>query len=87
MEIVCIALQVYGWILFARVILSWVTVAGARPPSALGPVIKFVYDVTEPILKVFRNIIPPAGPLDLSVLILFLLLGAAMGVLGCGGFF
>ena len=86
MEIVCIALQVYGWILFARVILSWVTAFGARTPSALGPVIKFVYDVTEPILRVFRNIIPSAGPLDLSVLILFLLLAVLRGALGCGGF-
>ena len=86
MEIVCIALQVYGWILFVRIILSWVTMAGARPPAALGPAIKVVYDLTEPVLGFFRRIIPPLGMFDLSPLIVFILLGVLRGALGCGAF-
>ena len=87
MEFVCIALQVYGWVLFVRIILSWVTMGGARPPSALAPVIKVIYDLTEPVLGFFRRIIPPFGPLDLSPLIVFIILGVIRGALDCGGLF
>ena len=83
MEIVCIALQVYGWILFVRIILSWVTMGGARPPEALAGAIKVVYDLTEPVLGFFRRIIPPLGMFDLSPLIVFILLRVLLSVIGC----
>ena len=87
MELVCIALGVYWVILFARIILSWVMMGGGRTPMSMGPIVKFIYDVTEPILGFFRRIIPPFGPLDLSPLIVFLILGFIRRALLCGGFF
>lgn len=87
MELVCIALGVYWLILFARIILSWVMMGGVRTPTSMGPIVKFIYDVTEPILGFFRRIIPPFGPLDLSPLIVFLILGFIRRALLCGGFF
>ena len=86
MELVCAALSVYWLVLLIRVILSWVTMAGS-PPAALGGLIKVIYDLTEPVLGFFRRIIPPMGPLDISPLIVFLLLGVLRGALGCGGIF
>ena len=86
MGLVCIALGVYWVILLVRIILSWVTMGGARPPEALAPAIKVVYDLTEPVLGFFRRIIPPVGMFDLSALVVFLLLGVLRSVLGCGDF-
>jgi YggT family protein len=71
--IVCTALVVYGWILLSRIILSWVTMAWS-PPTALSPIIRIVYDVTEPVMAPFRRILPPVSGLDLSPILLFIIL-------------
>jgi YggT family protein len=75
MGIVCIALSVYWIFLIARVILSWVQAFGGRVPPALDPVIRVVYDLTEPVLGFFRRFIPPIGMFDISILIVFIVLG------------
>lgn len=60
-----VAFQVYTWILIVRIILSWVR------HNPYQPVIRFIYEVTEPYLALFRRFIPPAGPLDLSPIVAF----------------
>jgi len=74
MDIVCLALQVYTFVLLARVILSWIP----QPPEALRPVVSFIYQITEPVLRLARPLIPPlrvgAVALDLSILLVFFLL-------------
>lgn len=87
MELVCAAITVYWVILFIRIILSWVQMGGARISGGLGPIVKIIYDLTEPVLGFFRRIIPPFGPLDLSPLFVFLILGFVKRALGCGGIF
>lgn len=86
MELVCVALGVYWIILIVRIILSWVQVAGSIP-QGLAPVMRVVYDLTEPVLGLFRRIIPPIGMLDISAIFVFLILGFIRRALGCGGFF
>ena len=71
--ILCYALTVYGIVLLARVILSWTTMFWS-PPAALSPAIRIVFDMTEPVLRLFRRYIPPIGGFDLSVLVVFILL-------------
>jgi YggT family protein len=66
-------LFIYVLILFVRIILSFVTQFRA-PPSGLAPVIRVVYDLTEPVLSRARRLIPPFGMLDLSPLVVFLLI-------------
>lgn len=87
LDLVCVALGVYWLILLARIILSWVSMAGARPPAALAPVFKVIYDLTEPVLGFFRRIIPPFGVMDLSPLIVFLIIGVIRRVIPCVGMF
>jgi YggT family protein len=82
MEFVCIALSVYTFILFIRIILSWVSMAWSPPPG-LTPFIRIIYDLTEPILGFFRRYIPPMGGLDLSPLVIFLILGIVRSQIGC----
>jgi YggT family protein len=74
--LICIALTVFWLILLVRVVLSWIQLAGVRPPVT-GPVrsaYDLLFDVTEPVLKPLRRIIPPAGMFDLSVLVAFVII-------------
>ncbi len=75
-RLICIALAVYWIILLARVIVSWIELAGWRPPvtGPLRTVFELLFDVTEPVLRPIRRILPPAGPLDLSVIVAFLII-------------
>jgi YggT family protein len=75
-DIICIALFIYWLVLFVRVVLSWLQFAGWRPPLS-GPLragYDLVIDVTEPPLRLLRRIVPPAGVLDLSVLVAFVVI-------------
>ena len=75
-ELICIVLFIFLIVLFVRVIVSWIQFAGWRPPPS-GPVragFDLVIDVTEPPLRLLRRIVPPAGALDLSVLVAFVVL-------------
>ena len=79
-SILCIVLTLYTFILLVRVIVSWAYLFGFRPPYT-GPVRKLLdllEDVTEPVLKPLRALIPPvrAGGmgLDLSMIVAFVIL-------------
>ncbi|MGE0201746.1 MAG: YggT family protein [Candidatus Melainabacteria bacterium] len=60
------ALDLYTWILIARILLSWLpSIDWYRQPA------RFLNDITDPVLRIFRGIIPPLGGLDLSPILLF----------------
>lgn len=59
--VIDIILNVYMWIIVARAIISWVS------PNPYNPIVNFLYQATEPVLRYARRIIPPiGGTLDLS---------------------
>jgi len=75
-RLICLALTIIWVILLVRVILSWVQLAGWRPP-ATGPLrsaYDLLFDVTEPPLRLLRRILPPAGMFDLSVVVAFIII-------------
>jgi YggT family protein len=75
-RLLCVALTIIWVILLVRVILSWVQLAGWRPP-ATGPLrsaYDLLFDVTEPPLRALRRILPPAGMFDLSVVVAFIII-------------
>ena len=47
-------------------ILLWVLASWFRLPYSLNPVQRFLHDVVNPYLSIWRRIIPMVGPLDLS---------------------
>ena len=57
---------VYTLVLFAYIITSWV-----RLPYSpwLNRIQRFLYDVCDPYLRLWRRILPTFGPLDLSPVI------------------
>jgi YggT family protein len=67
------AIQIYAFIVLARVIMSWIPVP---PGSAWEPLYNIVYRVTEPPLAAIRSVIPGmrmgAAAIDLSPLLLWL---------------
>lgn len=80
LDILCIVVTIYWIVLFVRVIVSWAYVFGFRKPVS-GPVrgiLDLLEDVTEPVLRPLRALIPPvrAGGmgLDLSILVAFVIL-------------
>lgn len=78
----CLLVQIYVVILFARAISSWFPV---RADSPFAPVIKFLHAVTEPVLAPVRRVIPPAGMFDISFLVVLLVFELVVPrLLGCG---
>jgi YggT family protein len=74
-RVLSLALTVFWLLLLARVILSWLELFGVRLP-ATGPmrsVASLLNDVTEPVLRPLRKIVPPAGQFDLSVAVAFII--------------
>lgn len=63
-----VAFYVYSTILIIRILLSWIR------HNPYQPVIRFIYEVTDPYLRLFRRIIPPYGQIDFSPLIAFFVL-------------
>ena len=68
-------LAVFAFLLFVRVVLSWLEMFGVRLPVS-GPmrsVAELLNDITEPVLRPLRRIVPPAGAFDLSVAVAFII--------------
>ena len=61
-------LSIYMYIIIARAIISWVN---ADP---YNPIVRFLYQVTEPVLSRVRRLLPNMGGLDLSPLIVLLVI-------------
>jgi uncharacterized protein YggT (Ycf19 family) len=75
-------IYVYVLLIFAFILTSWV-----RLPYSpwLQRIQRFLFDVCDPYLRLFRRILPPLGPLDLSpvvaVIALFILQAALNALL------
>ena len=60
-------LQIYQFILLARVLLSWLPNIDHS-----NPIVQFLYKATEPVLAPIRNALPPMNGLDLSPLVVII---------------
>lgn len=67
--VIDVAFEVYIVLMFVRIVLSWIR------HNPYQPVIKFIYEITEPVLAFFRRIIPPLGVVDLSPIVAFFVMG------------
>ena len=57
----------FMWIVIARAVLSWVN------PDPYNPIVRFIHNVTEPVLYRVRRTLPLGfGGVDLSPIIVFL---------------
>jgi len=60
--------SIYKFAILARVLISWIRV------NRSNRIVIFIYQSTEPVLRVFRRILPKFGMIDLSPLIAFIAL-------------
>jgi YggT family protein len=81
---------VYLILIFIRILLTWIPRIPYNP--VLQGVIRFIHDVTDPYLRLFRRILPPVGgggmAIDLSpivaVFVLFILEAIVVGLIRPG---
>jgi YggT family protein len=74
--IIYYVLLVFEIAILARVLLSWFPNLDRN-----SPVIQLVYQITEPVLKPIRNLLPNTGGFDFSPLVVLLLISVLMQVL------
>jgi YggT family protein len=64
-----LVINIYIWIIIARALISWVS------PDPYNPIVRFLYRVTEPVLRPVRYRMPSlAVGLDLSPMVVILAL-------------
>jgi len=68
---VTVFIGVYTLMIFAYILTSWI-----RLPYSpwLNRIQRFLYDVSEPYLRLFRRFIPPLGSIDLSPVVAVIVL-------------
>jgi YggT family protein len=66
-KILNIGLSIYMWIIIARALISWVS------PDPYNPIVRFLNNVTEPVLYRIRRLIPLYfGGFDFSPILVIL---------------
>ncbi|MBI5562307.1 MAG: YggT family protein [Deltaproteobacteria bacterium] len=58
-----LVLDVYFYVIIARALISWVN------PDPYNPIVRFLYQATEPVLGRIRRHLPDMGGLDVSPII------------------
>ena len=61
-------LTLYMWIIIVSALISWVN------PDPYNPIVRFLYSVTDPVLRHIRRRIGPAMGIDISPMIVILLI-------------
>lgn len=81
MALICTLINMYVFVLFVRVVLSWFPI---NPSGPVGQVSRLVQAATDPVLVPVRRILPNMGPLDLSPIVVWIVLGIIVPTLiGC----
>jgi uncharacterized protein YggT (Ycf19 family) len=75
---VVVFINVYILLILIYILTSWIRL----PYNVwLNRIQRFLYDVCEPYLRLFRRVIPPFGPLDLSPVVAVIALIVIQGVI------
>lgn len=68
-KVLGLVLNLFMWIIIARAVLSWVS------PDPFNPIVRFINNVTEPVLYPIRSKIPVSyGGIDFSPIVVILLI-------------
>jgi YggT family protein len=74
MRLIVTLIDLYSLVVLAAVVMSWVR---ADPRH---PLVRLVYNLTEPAIAPIRRVLPPMGGLDFSPMILLLALRVLRGL-------
>jgi uncharacterized protein YggT (Ycf19 family) len=72
-------IYVYTLLIILYIVIQLLFSVGIRPAYSrtLDAVLNFLRDVCEPFLRIFRRVLPPLGPLDLSPMVAIVVLNVA----------
>ena len=76
-QLLYLILSIFEFILLARVLLSWFPNFDRS-----NPIVRLIYDVTEPVLKPIRDLLPQNSMIDFSPLIVLLIIQVLLQVIG-----
>jgi YggT family protein len=80
-DVISFVFRAYEFLIFIRVLLSWVNVNPYRP-AIDHPLVDILYRITDPVLRPLQRLIPPiGGTIDISPIIALLLLEVLRQVL------
>jgi len=69
LEFILIVLNLYMWVVIIAALITWVQ------PNPYNPIVRFLWNVTEPVYKIIRRYIPTTfGGFDIAPIILILAL-------------
>ena len=81
MALICSLINLYIFVLFVRVVLSWFPI---NPNGPVGQVSRLVQAATDPVLVPVRRMLPNMGPLDLSPIVVWIVLSVIVRrLIGC----
>ena len=74
LDVVLLILNLYTWVIIASAILSWLYAFNVVNPrnQFVGMVARMLYQLTEPLLRPIRRVVPAFSGLDLSPVILLI---------------
>jgi YggT family protein len=67
--IIITLLQIYSFVVLARVLLSYFP-----NMDRSNPIAQFLFDITEPVLRPIREMLPSSSMIDFSPIIVFLVI-------------
>ena len=76
LDVLLLALNVYTWIVIASAIFSWLYAFGVVNPrnQFVATIGRMLYQITEPVLRPIRRVLPNFSGIDLSPIVLLLLI-------------
>ncbi len=77
MFILGLLLNLYQLILLVRVLMSWIPNLDYSQPM-----VQLLFDLTEPVLRPVREMLPPAGGVDFSPLVVMLGISVLRVIIG-----
>lgn len=69
-------IQIYTFILLIRILITWIP--GLDP---YNPLVRLLFQITDPVLEPARKLIPPIGMIDISPIVVFIVLGIVQDLL------
>ncbi len=75
LNVLDLIVKIYFWSVIAFVVFGWIA------PQSGHPAIQLVAQITEPVMRPVRNVMPSMGGLDLSPIIVFLILNVVSVVI------
>lgn len=73
-QLISLAIYVFIFVIIIQVILSWLSLLGSQPFLNSHPLVRLLYQLSEPVLRPIRRFLPPISGLDLSPMVAMILL-------------